>query len=129
MTVLQRIAYVEDEPDIQEVARLALELVGGFTVALFSSGQEAVDGMAAFRPQLILLDVMMPGMDGPSTLSRLREQESLRDVPAVFMTAKVQTHEVAHYKTLGAMGVIAKPFDPMTLAQELRTIWERCHEQ
>ncbi|TYT74412.1 response regulator [Desulfobotulus mexicanus] len=124
MSTLKRIAYVEDETDIQEVAKMALELVGGFSVAVFSSGHEAVDKMAAFSPQLILLDVMMPGLDGPATLIRLREQESLKDVPAVFMTAKVQTHEVARYKELGAVSVIAKPFDPMTLADQLKGIWE-----
>ncbi|TWI77489.1 response regulator receiver domain-containing protein [Desulfobotulus alkaliphilus] len=124
MSTLQRIAYVEDETDIQEVAKMALELVGGFSVAVFSSGQEAVEKMAAFAPQLILLDVMMPGLDGPATLKLLREQESLKDVPAIFMTAKVQTHEVSRYKELGAVSVIAKPFDPMTLADQLKGIWE-----
>nr|WP_303649823.1 response regulator [Desulfobotulus pelophilus] len=121
---MHRIAYVEDEKDIQEVAKMALELVGGFSVAVFSSGQEALEKMAAFAPQLILLDVMMPGLDGPTTLAMLREQEGLTDVPAIFMTAKVQTHEVARYEALGAVDVIAKPFDPMTLAGQLKEIWD-----
>ncbi|MCW7752985.1 response regulator [Desulfobotulus sp. H1] len=124
MSTLHRIAYVEDEKDIQEVAKMALELVGGFSVAVFSSGQEALEKMAAFAPQLILLDVMMPGLDGPTTLAMLREQEGLTDVPAIFMTAKVQTHEVARYEALGAVDVIAKPFDPMTLAGQLKEIWD-----
>lgn len=125
MTSLQRILYVEDEPDIQAVAKLALEMVGGFEVKICSSGEEALGEAEAFAPQLLLLDVMMPGMDGPSTLAALRAIPSLAEVPAVFMTAKVQTSEVAHYKSLGALDVIAKPFDPMGLADEVKRIWER----
>src|SRR5512135_223483 len=103
MTELKRILYVEDEPDIQAVARLALEMVGGFTVEVCSSGQEALDKVAAFAPQLVLLDVMMPGMDGPATLAALRQIPSLSGLPVIFMTAKVQPGEVAHYKGLGAV--------------------------
>ena len=124
MTSLQRILYVEDEPDIQAVAKLALEMVGGFEVKICSSGEEALVEAEAFAPQLLLLDVMMPGMDGPGTLAALRNIPSLSDVPAVFMTAKVQPSEVAHYKSLGALDVIAKPFDPMSLANEVKSIWE-----
>ena len=125
MTSLQRILYVEDEPDIQAVAKLALEMVGGFEVKICSSGEEALVEAEAFAPQLLLLDVMMPGMDGPSTLAALRNIPTLAEVPAVFMTAKVQPSEVAHYKSLGALDVIAKPFDPMGLADEVKRIWER----
>lgn len=121
---LNRILYVEDEADIQAVAKLALEMVGGFTVKICSSGEEALREAADFSPELLLLDVMMPGMDGPTTLKCLREIPSLATVPAVFMTAKVQPAEIAHYKTLGARDVIPKPFDPMTLADQVRTIWE-----
>jgi two-component system, OmpR family, response regulator len=124
MNTLQRILYVEDEPDIQAVAKLALEMVGGFTVKVCSSGEEALREAAAFAPDMILLDVMMPGMDGPSTLKALRELPSLAELPVAFMTAKVQPAEVAHYRTLGARDVIAKPFDPMTLASQVRAIWE-----
>jgi len=124
VNTLQRILYVEDEPDIQAVAKLALEMVGGFTVKICSSGEEAVREAKAFAPDLLLLDVMMPGMDGPSTLKALRELPPLAELPVVFMTAKVQPAEVAYYKSLGARDVIAKPFDPMTLASQVRTIWE-----
>lgn len=127
MSALQRILYVEDEPDIQAVARLALELVGGFTVKVCSSGEEALREADAFAPQMILLDVMMPVMDGPGTLKALRERPSLQSVPVAFMTAKVQPQEVAHYKALGALDVIAKPFDPMALASQVRGIWEMHH--
>lgn len=124
MSGLQRILYVEDEADIRQVAQLALEAVGGFTVKLCASGEEAINEAAAFAPDMILLDVMMPGMDGPSTLAALREQPALATVPVAFMTAKVQPSEVEHYRSLGARDVIAKPFDPMTLAEQVRTVWE-----
>jgi diguanylate cyclase (GGDEF)-like protein len=118
-----RILCVEDDADIRRVATLALERVGGFTVCMCRSGEEALRAVADFRPDVILLDVMMPGMDGPTTLSRLRERRESRDIPAIFMTAKVQPHEIAELKRAGALDVIAKPFDPMTLAQTVRTIF------
>lgn len=124
MTDLKRVLYVEDEPDIQAVAKLALEMVGGFTVKVCSSGDEALCDAEGFAPDMILLDVMMPGMDGPSTLKALRAVPGLANVPVAFMTAKVQPTEVAQYISLGARAVIAKPFDPMTLADQVRAIWE-----
>lgn len=122
---LERIVYVEDDIDIQAVARMALEVVGGFTVGIFSSGQEAIEGVAAFSPDIILLDVMMPGMNGPEVLKKLREQPLLKEIPVIFMTAKVQSKEVDFYKSLGALDVIAKPFDPMLLPDQLKSIWSR----
>jgi CheY-like chemotaxis protein len=121
---LQRILLVEDDVDIQAVGRLALEAVGGFTVQVCSSGQEALNTASLLAPDLILLDVMMPGMDGVATFTALRQKDATRQIPVVFMTAKVQTHEVEQYKQLGALGVIAKPFDPMTLAQQIRELWD-----
>lgn len=126
-TSLKRILYVEDEPDIQVVARLALENIGGFTLKVCSSGNEAVSAAADFAPDMIVLDVMMPGLDGPTTLQELRKISSLADTPAVFMTAKVQPQEVAHYKRIGAIDVIVKPFDPITLSSSLAAVWERWH--
>jgi two-component system, OmpR family, response regulator len=125
MTELQRVLYVEDEPDIRAVAKVALELVGGFQVHLCDSGSAALREAAGFAPQLILLDVMMPGMDGPSTLQALREQPALAAVPAAFVTAKVQAAEVQAFKRLGALDVIAKPFDPMTLSEQVRALWRQ----
>ena len=121
---LQKILYVEDEKDIQTVARMALEMVGKFTVKTCSSGGEALGEFVAFRPDLVLLDVMMPEMDGPTTLARIRELAGGERIPVVFMTAKVQPHEIANLKKLGALDVIAKPFDPMTLSNSIRTIWD-----
>jgi two-component system, OmpR family, response regulator len=121
----QRILYVEDEPDIQTITRIALETVGGFTLEVCSTGKEAVDKAGAFDPDLILLDVMMPGMDGPSTLAELRTLEVTKETPVIFMTAKAQHHEIRQYRALGALDVISKPFDPMHLADNIRSIWER----
>jgi two-component system, OmpR family, response regulator len=121
---LKNILYIEDENDIRTIARVALEMVGKFTVRACSSGTEALEAIAEFKPDLILLDVMMPGMDGPTTLARLREHEAAADIPAIFMTAKVQPHEIQNLKGLGAIEVIAKPFDPMTLSSSIRDIWQ-----
>jgi two-component system OmpR family response regulator len=121
--VLRKVLYVEDDADIRTIASLALETVGGLTLQACASGAEALAQAAAFAPDLLLLDVMMPCMDGPTTLSRLRELPVTRDVPVIFMTAKVQASEVQHYKSLGALGVISKPFDPMTLAKEVQALW------
>jgi diguanylate cyclase (GGDEF)-like protein len=116
---------IEDEPDIQAVAQLALEALGGFQVRVCSTGREGVLAAPGFAPDMILLDVMMPGMDGPSTLRALRAVAQTVTTPVVFMTAKVQPQEVAEYRAIGVLDVIAKPFDPMTLAETLLTIWER----
>ena len=123
--MMNRVLHVEDEPDIQEVARMALEAVGGLTVEQAGSGKEALAKAAVFAPDVILLDVMMPGMDGPSTLAELRRSPATASIPVIFMTAKVQHQEVERYKQLGALDVIAKPFDPMTLSDSIREIWNR----
>ncbi|MFC4653487.1 MULTISPECIES: response regulator [Rheinheimera] len=123
MTELKRIMHVEDDPSIQAVAKVALEVVGGFTVETCNGGEEALQRFASFAPQLILLDVMMPGMDGPSTLKQLQQDHDLSTIPVVFMTAKVQASEIQSYKALGAADVVVKPFDPMTLSDQIRTVW------
>jgi two-component system OmpR family response regulator len=120
---LQRILIVEDDPDIREIARVALTLVGGFTVELCASGEEALNRAVAFRPHLILLDVMLPGLDGPATLRALRKVPTAAGVPVVFLTAKVLEPEIECYRAHGAAGIIAKPFDPMALADQVRQIW------
>lgn len=125
---LERILYVEDEADIQVVARLALEMLGGYKVEICSSGNEALSRAPGFQPQLILLDVMMPEMDGPGTLKMLRAMPQFASIPVIFMTAKVQPSEIVGYKNLGAVDVIPKPFDPMTLASQVQAIWENCHD-
>ncbi len=123
MSEIKKILYVEDEPDIQAVARIALVTVGNYTLEVCSSGQEALDRAVVFEPDLILLDVMMPGLDGPDTLLELRKLDGLTDKPVIFMTAKVMDSEVQRYLDIGAIGVIPKPFDPMSLAAQVRSIW------
>ena len=120
---LIRILYVEDEPDIRMVAQMALEAVGGFTVIACASGQEALSAAPTAAADLLLLDVMMPGMDGPTTLKALRAMPGTANTPVIFMTAKVQAAEVAMYRKLGALEVIPKPFDPMELSAQLQAIW------
>lgn len=120
---LKRILMVEDEPDIRTVAELALEAIGGFELTACESGQKALEKIDECRPQLIVLDVMMPCMDGPETLKAIRRLPGYAMTPAVFMTAKVQRDEVQSYLALGAAGVIPKPFDPLTLADQIREIW------
>lgn len=123
MTVLKRILYVEDEPDIQAVAKIALENLGGFELQIHSSGEDAIANAQSFKPDLLLLDVMMPGMDGPTTYAALKALPELVMTPAIFMTAKVQPSELIEYRELGAIDVIAKPFDPMTLSEQINIIW------
>lgn len=120
---LNRILYVEDEPDIRNIATIALESVGRFTVCACESGAEALAALSEFKPDLILLDVMMPGMDGPTTLVKLRERPEATGIPVAFMTAKAQSAEVAALKCAGAIDVIPKPFDPMTLSETVRALW------
>lgn len=120
---LQRIMLIEDEEDIRAVAELALEAVGGFTLTACDSGQNALAVIDEFAPQLILLDVMMPEMDGPSVLQAIRKYPDFAHTPVVFMTAKVQQEEIDGYLSLGAEAVIPKPFDPMTLSDQIRDIW------
>jgi CheY-like chemotaxis protein len=121
---LARVLLVDDEPDIRKIGSLSLSAVGGLEVEVASSGAEALELARRAPPDCILLDVMMPGLDGPACLQRLRGQPETRDVPVLFMTAKVQPQEVERYLALGAAGVIRKPFDPMTLARDVRALLE-----
>lgn len=123
MANLQRILLIEDDPDIQMVAQLSLEAVGGYKIEVASCGEDGLKKAAEFAPDLVLLDVMMPGMDGPTVLQRLRADSQTAHLPVVFMTAKAQAHEVEAYHEMGALGVITKPFDPMTLPQTVAQIW------
>ncbi|MDR9436397.1 MAG: response regulator [Thiohalophilus sp.] len=125
MTELRKILYVEDEADIQTIARLALQDVGGFELQICSNGNEALATAEHYTPDLLILDVMLPGMDGPTTLAELRKIPALAGTPALFMTAKVQPQELEQLRAQGAIEVITKPFDPMTLAETVRQIWQQ----
>ncbi len=121
----KRVLLIDDDPDIRTVAALGLSAVGGFEVLLASGGEEGIAMAARERPELIILDVMMPGVDGPTTLARLKALTITADIPVIFMTARVQKHELAAYLAIGAIGVIDKPFDPMTLAAQVSAIADR----
>ena len=116
-----RILHVDDEPDIREVVDISLGLNPDFEVRGCASGAEAIAAAAEWSPFLIMLDVMMPGMDGPTTLAQLRKNPRTADIPVLFMTARAQAREVEQFIALGAQGVISKPFDPMTLAFLVRS--------
>lgn len=121
---LREILYVDDEPDIREIVQMALGLVPTLSVNTADSGTRALQSMQASKPDLVLLDVMMPNMDGPTTLQQMRSQPELQSIPVIFMTAKAMPQEVARFRALGAAAVIAKPFDPMLLAEHVLSIWE-----
>jgi len=117
-----KVLIVDDEPDIRRIAKLGLSRVGGMEVVEAANGAEALVRAKEDKPDALLLDVMMPGLDGPSTLARLREDPATSGIPVVFLTAKAIAAELERLKVLGAAGVLTKPFDPMTLARELRAV-------
>jgi CheY-like chemotaxis protein len=121
---MTRILYVDDEADIREVAQMSLELDPELEVRTCASGVAAIVEAASWQPELILLDVMMPGMDGPTVFAHLREQPATAAIPVVFITARTQTSEVRAFQELGARGVLAKPFDAMTLSARVREFLE-----
>lgn len=124
MNSLQRILYVDDEPDIQAIVKTALEALGGFTVCTCDCGADAVTEVPVFKPDMILLDMMMPGLNGIETFDALKALPEMADTPVVFVTAKAQSDELNKYKALGAAGTIPKPFDPITLSDDLHQIWK-----
>lgn len=117
-----KILLVDDEEDIRKIGRLSLEAIGKFQAVFASSGAEALNVALDERPDLILMDVMMPEMDGPTAVAKLQLIPELRAIPVIFMTARVQRAEIDHYLALGAIGVIPKPFDPMALPGQIRQI-------
>ena len=121
---LSRILFVEDEETIAIVAIMTLEDIGGFEVKHCTSGEEAVLALPDFKPQLVLTDMMMPGMDGIETFKKIRELPDGKDIPVIFMTAKAQKHEQEDYISIGAAGVVPKPFDPMTVCDTIRELWK-----
>jgi CheY-like chemotaxis protein len=121
---LQKVLVVEDNHDIRTIVKAALEMLGGFEVRACESGTEALDAVSGFGPQLVLLDVMMPDMDGPGLLGRLRERPETAELPVVFLTAKTAATELQRLRALGALDVLTKPFDPMTLHQKVRDVWD-----
>lgn len=122
---IESILYVDDDPDICEVVRTALCLIAGLEVHTAGSGEQAIDLAYELRPDLVLMDVIMPGLDGPSTLKRMRGHALLANIPVIFLTAKVLPAEIFHFLQLGALGVISKPFDPLKLCDDLFALWNQ----
>ncbi len=119
---IEKVLMVDDDAAIRKVAEVSLSRVGHWDVVLADSGKKAIEIMSEYRPDVILLDVMMPGMDGPTTFKKLRESTG---IPIIFMTAKVQREEVQAYYDLGAAGVIMKPFDPLLLPSEIQSVFDK----
>ena len=120
---LNRVCYVEDDEDIQRIVRISLERVGRMSVEIVSDPTRAIDAMIAFKPELVMLYWMMPGMDGPTLFRTMRARPETRDLPVVFITAKASQKELDELRALGAVGTISKPFSPKDLPDQLRAIW------
>jgi len=120
---LNRVCYVEDDEDIQRIVRMSLERVGKMTVEVVGDPMKAIDAMLAFKPELVMLDWMMPGMDGPTLFRKMKESPETSAFPVVFITAKASQKELDELKELGAAGTISKPFSPRDLPEQLRAIW------
>lgn len=125
---LSHVAYVDDDQDILCIAEIGLQVAGSLNAHLIHGPEMALEQLARAEPDVILLDVMMPGTDGPTLLQQIHRHPLLAKTPVIFMTARVQPKEVAHYMALGAIGVISKPFDVMTLADDVRNIWNEWNE-
>lgn len=124
MPGIDLIFHVDDDPDILELGRMSLEMVGGFTMEQANDPQLALKMVEGIQPSLLLLDVMMPVLTGPQLLQELRKLPSYKDVPVIYMTAKAQALQTDELKGEGVIGVIAKPFDPMALPDEIRRMWD-----
>jgi two-component system OmpR family response regulator len=121
---LQRILIADDEPDILEISKIALETVGGFEVTVCSSGRMLLERLSEFEPDLIIVDVLMPDVTGPEILTEVRRKPELNSVPVVFLTGVIQKDEIEQLKETGVADIILKPFDPMTLADRINNIWK-----
>ena len=121
---LKRILHVDDDEDIRLVVRLAVEVVGGFELLQFADGPSAIKAVAGFSPDLLLLDVMMPGMSGDELWKAIRDDPGIEPIPVIFITAKAEDNFSKGLVADGALAVITKPFDPMKIADEISAIWE-----
>lgn len=128
MQELKKILYAEDEPDVQTVVEMTVQAMSDYEIKICDNGKKLLDCVEDYNPDLILLDVMMPEMDGPTTFKNLQQHKKTKDIPVIFMTAKAQVHEVEKFKEIGALGVITKPFDPMSLCDEILEIWKNNYE-
>jgi CheY-like chemotaxis protein len=120
---LTKICYVEDDEDIQRIVRMSLERIGKMTVEIVGDPMLAIEAIMRFGPDLVLLDWMMPGMDGPTLFRAMKEKPETASLPVIFITAKASTAEMGELTALGAAGAISKPFSPKDLPDQLREIW------
>jgi CheY-like chemotaxis protein len=121
---LQRILIADDEPDILEISRIALETVGGFEVSVCSSGRTLLERLTEFEPDIVIVDVLMPDMTGPEVFKEIRRRPEYDKIPVVYLTGVIQEGELESLLESGVSDVILKPFDPMTLADRINRIWE-----
>lgn len=125
MKDLKKILYAEDETDVQTIVEVSIWSTSNYQIKICDNGKILLDCVEEYEPDLILLDVMMPEMDGLTTLQNLQANEKTKDIPVIFITAKAQSHEVKLFNESGVIGVVTKPFDPMTLGTTIAELWER----
>lgn len=124
---LQRVLIADDEPDILEISRIALETVGGFEVLVCSSGEMLLERLSGFQPDLIVVDVLMPDMTGPEVFEEIRRRPEYDEVPVIYLTGVIQEEELEDLRETGVADIILKPFDPMTLADRINGVWKGSH--
>jgi len=124
---LQRILLADDEPDILEISRIALETVGGFEVSVCLSGKTLLERLPEFRPDLVIVDVLMPDMTGPEVFEEIRRRPEFDEVPVIYLTGVIQEEELEDLRETGVADIILKPFDPMTLADRINGVWKGSH--
>lgn len=123
MRELKKILYAEDEPDVHTLVELTIQTMSDYEIKICNNGKKLLECVEEYKPDLILLDVMMPEMDGPTTFKTLQSKETTKKIPVIFVTAKAQVHEVEKFKEIGSWGVITKPFTLMNLCDEIQEIW------
>ena len=124
-TPLVRVFYAEDDEDIQRIVRMSLERIGKMTVEVVGDPMVAIERITVFKPDLVMLDWMMPGMDGPALYRKMLETPEVKSLPVVFITAKASERELNELRTMGALGTISKPFSPTNLPEQLRALWNK----
>lgn len=120
-----KILYAEDEADVQTIVEISVWSTSKHEIKTCSNGKLLLECVEEYNPDLILLDIMMPEMDGPTTFKNLQSNPKTKDIPVVFMTAKAQSHEIEMFKQTGVVGIITKPFEPLTLCKDIEKIWDR----
>ena len=129
MRELKKILYAEDEPDVQTIVQISVWSTCNYEMKVCDNGQLLLDCVEDYKPDLILLDVMMPFMDGPTTFKNLQLNEATKNIPVIFITTLVQINALKQFKEHGIIGVITKPFDPVTLCSDIRELWEKSQMQ